>query len=695
MILKTPADFIGECLGKSEAKTRKILEATVGKVLVIDEAYILDAGDGSKEQDKFKTGVIDTLVAMVQGAPGEDRCIILVGYEDKIGNMFQNVNPGLSRRFPINRPFRFDNFDLPQLTRILEKKMLEQDMEAAPRALEAARDVLERALMRPNFSNAGEVDSILQVAKMNFEQRQASRPFDEQACHGKIEPEDFDKDFARGTIGTGINSRQELKGLVHDRIIDKLAKYQAISIGARRQGLRPRDQVPTNFVFKGYAGKSQPLPFDMIAQLTSFTGTGKTTTAQHMGKIFYDMGFLATPDVIECSATDLIGQYVGQTCPKTRKVLEKALGKVLFIDEAYRLMYGEFAAQAVDEIVHFLSQPAHTGRMVVILAGYTGDMNPLMTIYPHLSALFPEEIVFENLTPEECIGLLLRELGQSDIVAENNFLLRPEDPDYAKTARLFKTLQTIPGWGNARDIKQLAKQILGRFLEASGPERQAVRTVTVEQVQQSLFDLVRQRYGRSLHPGANASPPTQLPIVVTPPQHESTQPAETPIDIDTEVDSGTAASSHVRTQTRIDVGRRHPGGAPDSDDDDEHTPTARDDGVSDAVWAELEGAKRKQKDLAGRQRQLQRDLDAAETMLANNSGVNGGSNCDGLDGRCDGLRGQLTALQEMKQKEKKVRKKLQTMNKCVYGYSWYHVGGGWRCAGGMHYVPDQEIMGAV
>lgn len=256
MVLKTPADFIGECLGNSEAKTKKILETTVGKVLVIDEAYMLDPGKGSREQDKFKTGVIDTLVAMVQGAPGEDRCIILVGYEEKINNMFRNVNPGLSRRFPINLPFQFQNFDLPQLMRILQKKMLEQDMKATPEALKAARDVLERALTRPNFHNAGEVDSILQIAKMNFKQRQASRSFDEQVCQGEVEPEDFDKDFARGLCGTGINSRQELQGLVHSDIIDKLALYQKISIAARVQGLRSRDHVPTNFVFKGPAGKS-------------------------------------------------------------------------------------------------------------------------------------------------------------------------------------------------------------------------------------------------------------------------------------------------------------------------------------------------------------------------------------------------------------------------------------------------------
>lgn len=253
VILKTPADFIGNCLGKSEAKTKKILEMTVGKVLVIDEAYMLDAGDANKDQDKFKTGVIDTLVSMVQGVPGEDRCIILVGYEDKIRDMFRNVNPGLSRRFPIAEAFRFENFDLAQLKDIMQKKMGEQDIEATPEALDTASDVLERALMRPIFTNAGEVDSVLAAAVMRYEIRQSAKLADEQAFNGRLEPQDFDEDYARDSRA-GVNSRRELEGLVHETIIEKLSRYQVRCLAARRHGLKPKDQVPTNFVFKGNPG---------------------------------------------------------------------------------------------------------------------------------------------------------------------------------------------------------------------------------------------------------------------------------------------------------------------------------------------------------------------------------------------------------------------------------------------------------
>ena len=87
VMIKTPADFIGDVLGASEAKTKGILANSRGKVLVIDEAYGLyekAAGAGS-----YKTAVIDTIVAEIQPNPGEDRCVLMLGYKDQMEEMFQ------------------------------------------------------------------------------------------------------------------------------------------------------------------------------------------------------------------------------------------------------------------------------------------------------------------------------------------------------------------------------------------------------------------------------------------------------------------------------------------------------------------------------------------------------------------------------------------------------------------------------
>ena len=100
MVIKNPSDFVGNVLGQSESNTKGILASTTGKVLIIDEAYSLYSGnDGTgNRSDSFKTAVIDTIVAEVQSVPGEDRCVLLLGYEEELKRMFQNVNPGLSRR---------------------------------------------------------------------------------------------------------------------------------------------------------------------------------------------------------------------------------------------------------------------------------------------------------------------------------------------------------------------------------------------------------------------------------------------------------------------------------------------------------------------------------------------------------------------------------------------------------------------
>ncbi len=119
--------------------------------------------------------------------------------------------------------------------------------------------------------------------------------------------------------------------------------------------------------------------------LIGFIGTGKTTTARKMGQVYYDMGFLSSVEVIESSASELIGQFVGQTGPKTRAVLEKALGKVLLIDESYRLSGSSFGNEALDELVDLLTKPKFVGKLLLFLP----DMPKRSTTY------FPSTQVYQ------------------------------------------------------------------------------------------------------------------------------------------------------------------------------------------------------------------------------------------------------------------------------------------------------------
>ena len=100
-VVKTPADIVGSALGELKKNTKAILAASMGKVIVINEAYGL-GGAGSGITDLYRAAVINTLIVEAQGILVEDRCIFLLGYRDSKVSIFQAVNHGLSRRFPLD-----------------------------------------------------------------------------------------------------------------------------------------------------------------------------------------------------------------------------------------------------------------------------------------------------------------------------------------------------------------------------------------------------------------------------------------------------------------------------------------------------------------------------------------------------------------------------------------------------------------
>src|SRR5690606_3654678 len=137
----------------------------------------------------------------------------------------------------------------------------------------------------------------------------------------------------------------------------------------------------------------------------------KTTTARRMGRVYYDMGFLSAARVEEISATDIIGQFVGHTGPKVQKQLEKALGRILFIDEAYRLIDSSFGNEAVNELVDCLTKEKFKNKLIVILAGYEEHIDRLLEVNPGLSSRIPETIKFKPFTPLHLLELLEKRLG--------------------------------------------------------------------------------------------------------------------------------------------------------------------------------------------------------------------------------------------------------------------------------------------
>ncbi|KAG0645114.1 NFX1-type zinc finger-containing 1 [Hyphodiscus hymeniophilus] len=255
VVVKNPSDFVGNVLGASESTTKGILASTVGKVLLIDEAYGLCGSPGeSSTSDPYKTAVIDTIVAEVQSVPGDDRCVLLAGYKEQMEEMFQKVNPGLSRRFPVASAFVFEDFDDGEMAKVFDLKLKKLAFKTTDLGKRAAMGVLRRARNRPNFGNAGEVDILLDHAKARQQQRlNEGKDGDD---HSRFEPIDFDEDFDRGERAD-TNVHLLFKGVIGcETIISQLEGYQTAARELKAMDMDPREDIPFNFLFRGPPGKS-------------------------------------------------------------------------------------------------------------------------------------------------------------------------------------------------------------------------------------------------------------------------------------------------------------------------------------------------------------------------------------------------------------------------------------------------------
>ena len=149
---------------------------------------------------------------------------------------------------------------------------------------------------------------------------------------------------------------------------------------------------------------SQAPPLHM--SFTGNPGTGKTTIARLVAKYLKAIGALKCGQLVEVTRADLVGRYTGHTAPLTNSVIESALGGVLFIDEAYSLYRGEqdsFGLEAIDTLVKGMED--HRDELVVILAGYTREMEIFLTANSGLASRFPNKIEFPDYTAEELLQI--------------------------------------------------------------------------------------------------------------------------------------------------------------------------------------------------------------------------------------------------------------------------------------------------
>lgn len=182
-----------------------------------------------------------------------------------------------------------------------------------------------------------------------------------------------------------------------------------------------------------------------------------------MGKLYYNLGFLATDAVVEITVRDLIAQFVGQTRQKTKDQLTQALGKVLIIDNACQLLKGPYELEALQEIINCLQSEGFSRKMIIILVGYSEGMKMLRKACPPLAGLFPHEVKFSRLKTKDCMRLLKYDLEKLNVSAP--FLADESCDEYHRLERLIHALAIAPMFANAKDITCLAQSMKTTLFE--------------------------------------------------------------------------------------------------------------------------------------------------------------------------------------------------------------------------------------
>lgn len=177
-------------------------------------------------------------------------------------------------------------------------------------------------------------------------------------------------------------------------------------------------------------------------------GTGKTTVARILGQLFQHMGVLSKGHLIEVERADLVGEYIGHTAIKTRELVKKAIGGVLFIDEAYSLARGgekDFGKEAIDALVK--SMEDQRDKFILILAGYSEEMEDFLRTNPGLPSRFPIQVDFPDYSVDELIRIA------EGMAKDREYSLMPQAVMKLKQHLLQEKQLAIQSFSNARYVR--------------------------------------------------------------------------------------------------------------------------------------------------------------------------------------------------------------------------------------------------
>lgn len=472
-------DLVAEFIGQTAPKTKAAIKKAEGGILFIDEAYSL----ARKDDDSKDFGKEAIEILLKELSDGKDIAIIAAGYPNEM-DIFIESNPGLKSRFRMI--YDFPDYAPQELLEIAHVHSHKKGIQFAEDA-EALfyKKIVDAYRNRDQFfGNARLIVSLIEEAKLNLgirvmnEENPAALSLEELS---QVSVFDIEK--------LSINS----KDIIPDIPIDE--ELLALSL-EKLDGLIGIDSVKNEInslvkLVRYYKETDLEIQnsFSLHSVFTGNPGTGKTTVARILAQIYKALGILEKGNLVECDRQSLIGGYVGQTAIKTGDIINKAMGGVLFIDEAYALSEGgnsDYGKEAIEIILKRMED--FRGRFIVIAAGYTDNMTRFIESNPGLKSRFDKVFEFEDFNAE-----LLIEIAKNQITDAGFSMANPAQKSlrqlienmYASKDKYF---------GNGRSVRKIVEEAIRNQhlrmsdLEPTKRSKKMVKTILSSDVEAISFE---------------------------------------------------------------------------------------------------------------------------------------------------------------------------------------------------------------